>query len=165
MANQDRATEYVSNALGPVLAYIDRYNAADSQGMWELMAPDFTRASASSDWQPMGRDMYRDMSERWNKSFDDTHWDLIDLVVSGSTVVCEFIETGTMNRPYPITDDHVIEPNGQSYSARATVWFTVNGVGLISTYRYYTDNGFERTYRDVITAAGGGPLHTPARGD
>ncbi|HZE15891.1 MAG TPA: nuclear transport factor 2 family protein, partial [Mycobacterium sp.] len=118
--------------LSTVLAYIDCYNEADSKGMWELMSPDFTRASASSNWEPMGRDMYHDMSERWNKSFDDTHWELIDIVVNDNAVVCEFFETDTMNRPYPITDDRVIEPNGHSYRARATVWFTVNGAGLIN---------------------------------
>ncbi len=29
--------------LSTVLAYIDRYNEADSKGMWKLMSPDFTR--------------------------------------------------------------------------------------------------------------------------
>lgn len=156
------AASVTRTPLDTVMAYIAAYNEADDQGMWELMAPDFTRAGASSNWQRMGRDMYQDMSQRWNKGFDDTNWELIDIAVDGATVVCEFYETGTFNRPWPITDDRVIQPNGKTYRARATVWFTVNHAGLINTYRYYTDSGFEQAYRDEIKASGIGDLNTPA---
>jgi hypothetical protein len=50
-------------------------------------------------WEKMGRDMYRDMFERGCKAVDNTNWELIDVAVNGSTVVCEFYETGTFNRP------------------------------------------------------------------
>jgi predicted ester cyclase len=146
-----------------VLEYIERYNAADSDGMWELMAPDFVRCSTSSNWKPTGPDMYRDMSQRWNASFDDTRWELIDLAVSGNTVVCEFLETATMSRPYPINDEHTIQPNGQSYRGRATVWFTVNGAGLINTYRYYSAGGFEQAYHAAIATSGTGALYTAVK--
>lgn len=144
-----------------VLEYIERYNESDSDGMWYLMSPDFTRIGTSQ-WGPMGRDAYADMTRRWNQGFVENNWELIDLVTQGQNVVCEFIESGLMTGPWPITDDRVVQPNGKRYSARATVWFTINDAGLIHTYRYYTDNGFADTYGKEIAESGTDPLVTPA---
>ena len=144
-----------------VLAFIDQYNAADSDGMWRLMSPDFARIGTSQ-WGHMGRDGYRDMTERWNRGFDETNWELIDIVTQGESVVCEFIESGVLARPWPITDDRVVQPNNKRYIGRAIVWFTVNAAGLIHTYRYYTNNGFEAAYGEEIAASGSDELITPA---
>ena len=149
--------------LETVLAYIECYNNSDSQGMYNLMAVDFHRVGGSTKWVHMGREMYRDMSERWNQGFDDNLWEMIDVVVAGSTVVAEFYESATFNHPWPITNTRVVQPNGKRYRARATVWFTVNGVGLIDTYRYYSDDGFGVAYGEAIAASGSGPLLTPIR--
>ena len=146
--------------LQTVLAFIDRYNDSDSDGMWALMSPDFTRVSASTGWEKMGRDMYRDMSKRWNAAFDDNRWQLIDIVVKDATVVCEFYESAVFRRPWAITDTRTVESNGKSYRARATVWFTVNQIGLISTYRYYSDGGFQHAYGEEIAKSGSNPLRT-----
>jgi SnoaL-like domain len=145
-----------------VLKYIDYYNAPDTAGMKSLMSPDFTRVGSSQWARPMQRDAYSDMSRRWNDAFDETNWELIDMVASGESVVCEFIESGIMARPWAITDDRVIQPNGERYMGRATVWFTVNAAGLIHTYRYYSDEGFGVAYGKEIAASGTAPLVTPA---
>ncbi|SMQ71266.1 hypothetical protein SAMN06295909_2516 [Plantibacter sp. VKM Ac-1784] len=110
----------------------------------------------------MQRDAHSDMSRRWNLAFDETHWELIDMVASGESVVCEFIESGVMNRPWPITNDLVVQPNGKRYEGRATVWFTINAVGLVHTYRYYTDDEFAKTYGAEIAASGAGAVEIPA---
>jgi len=157
-----RATP-IRTPLETVLAYIERYNNSDAQGMYDLMAVDFHRVGGSTNWVHMSREMYRDMSERWNQAFDDNLWELIDVVVAGSAVVAEFYESATFQRPWPITNTRIVQPNGKSYRARATVWFTVNGRGLIDTYRYYCDDGFSHAYNEVIAASGSEPLLTPIR--
>jgi len=68
-----------------VLQYIEYYNAADTAGMKSLMSPDFTRVGSSQWARPMQRDAYSDMSRRWNLAFDETHWELIDMVTSGQS--------------------------------------------------------------------------------
>ncbi len=149
--------------LETVLAYIDRYSAGDADGCWELMALNFARFSGSSAWRPMDRDMF----SRWNEGFDDTNWELIDVVANGSAVVCEFLESGTLNRPWPITDDRIVQPNGKTYLNRAIVWFTVTPAGLIDTYRYYSEDSspasFGKVYGKEIAASGSEELHTPAQ--
>ena len=160
--NRQTASSPTRTPVETVLEYIEYYNAADTAGMKSLMSPDFTRIGSSQWARPMQRDAYSDMSRRWNLAFDETNWELIDMVASGESVVCEFIESGVMNRPWPITDDRVVQPNGERYEGRATVWFTINAVGLVHTYRYYTDGEFGKTYGKEIAASGTGALETPA---
>lgn len=145
-----------------VLKYIDYYNEPNTEGMYSLMSPDFTRVGAAQWGQPMKRDAYSDMSRRWNEAFDETNWELIDMVADGNSVVCEFIESGIMARPWAITDDRIVQPNGKRYMGRAIFWFTVNSAGLINTYRYYSDGGFGDAYGEEIAASGDEPLVTPA---
>lgn len=151
----------IRTPIETLLAFIEAYNKQDADGLCDLMAIDFNRVSGSTKWKHMSKEMYRDMSRRWNEAFIDSKWELIDVLENGNTIVAEFFECGKFVKPYAINDNHVMQPNGKEYTARATVWFTFNQLGQIHTYRYYSDGGFGAAYGDVIAASGRKELSTP----
>jgi predicted ester cyclase len=69
-----------------VLAFLDAFNKNDLDGGMACLADDFVRLGESTKWEPMSKEIYRDMWARFADAFPDFKWETSCMVTSGDTV-------------------------------------------------------------------------------
>jgi ketosteroid isomerase-like protein len=113
-----------------VLAFLDAFNKNDLDGGMACLADDFVRLGESTKWEPMSKEIYRDMWARFTFAFPDFKWETSCMVTSGDTVAIEVIETGTFTDPWAWQGE-TLRPTGKAYRSRISLFFRVNKDGLI----------------------------------
>ncbi len=88
-------------------------------------------------WMVIERDDYITAYRQYLTSFSDYQLKIVNVMVSGRTVVFEMIESAKFSSPYPLSDGKLIQPSGKSYTDHVCTWVEVDHAGLIAEIRAY----------------------------
>jgi len=128
-----------------VRAWNDLYSKQDIDGALKFLSEDFFKLCDHSLWAPVNRDGWALEQRSFFPAFPDWGWEMLSLMTSGDTVVCEFAERATFTETFAVAGC-VFEPTNESYSDHGAIFFRVNEDGLIAEMRTYYTNNLERTF-------------------
>lgn len=132
--------------------FVDAQNEHDARKCVSFFAGDFVRFSAETQWKPMGKENYVDMTERFTAAFPDYRWEIEHIAADGNFVFLQYRETGTWTGEWKMPGNINIPAPGNAYASLALITFEVGEDGLIHRYHYHTDNGFVSAYPFLLKA-------------
>lgn len=138
--------------IGIIREFVDGQNEHNYQKCVSLFAEDFQRFSAETQWKPMGKENYVDMSERFCAAFPDVKWEIEHIAADGNFVFLQYRESGTWTGAWDMPGGIHIPAVGSAYSSLALITFEIGDDGLIHRYHYHTDNGFVSAYPFLLKA-------------
>jgi steroid delta-isomerase-like uncharacterized protein len=126
----------MGEAADTALGYFTALSNGDVDGAVELVAD-------QGDYRtPMGRlpgkDVIRQYLAGFDAAFPEAHFDIDNVVESGSTVAVEGVYHGTHDGPLGMPDGSSLPATGRKVHAPFTTMFTVAG-GRITSHRPYWD--------------------------
>jgi hypothetical protein len=129
-----------------VRAWNDVYSKQDIDGALKFLSEDFFKLCDHAMWEPMNRELWALEQRPFFPAFPDWQWEMLSLMVSGDTVVCEFVERATFTGTFEVAPGCVFPPTNETYSDHGAIFFRVNEDGLIAEMRTYYTNNLERTF-------------------
>jgi steroid delta-isomerase-like uncharacterized protein len=113
--------------------YYARFNAADWEGMLELLTDDVAHDVNESNREG-GKEAFRAFLARMNRSYQE-QIDPLEVMVNqdGSRAAAEFVVSGT----YQATDAGLPEARGQQYSLPGGAFFTIRDGKISRVTNYY----------------------------